>query len=364
MSTAPAWGEVTPALPPLPDPMPGADLYVVGLGGAGLAAVAEGLRQGKRVVGIDRVGVAGGASGRNGGFLLAGRADFFHRTVAAIGSEAARAIYQLTVAEIRRMAEETPECVRPVGSLRVAGSAEEEGDLVDHYTALRLAGISVERRATPWGPGVFLADDAAFDPVARSAALAAGVVAAGARLFRGEVAGVADLPTPAVVAVDAGLEHIVPSLAGRVRTARLQMLATAPTDEVAIPQPVYRRWGYDYWQQRPDGSVVAGGLRDQFEADEWLDGAAAPSPSAAVQSGLDTLVRTVIGVTTAPVTHRWAGTSGFTADHRPICEVVGDGIVAVGGYSGTGNVIGPLCGRAAVQLLFGGSSAIADVLRA
>lgn len=365
MSTT-GWGPVAVALPPLPDPVPPAELYVVGLGGSGLAAIAEGLRLGLRVVGIDAAGVAGGASGRNGGFLLAGRADFFHRTVAAIGSEAARAIYQVTVAEIHRMAAETPECVRPVGSLRVAGSTEEEDDLVDHYTALRLAGVAVERRDTPWGAGLFLADDAAFDPVTRAAVLATRLTAAGAQLFRGRVADVTMLPAPTVVAVDGGLERVVPALAGRVRTARLQMLASAPTAQVAVTQPIYRRWGFDYWQQRPDGTVVVGGQRDQFEAAEWIDAgrAAAPEPTAGVQAALDELLRAVVGITDAPVTHRWAGSSGFTPDHRPICEPVGDGVVAVGGYSGTGNVIGPLCGRAAVQLLLTGTSALAATLLA
>ena len=169
-----------------------------------------------------------------------------------------------------------------------------------------------------------------------------------------------------VVAVDGGLESLVPALAGRVRTARLQMLATAPTGQVAVAQPVYRRGGFDYWQQRPDGTVVVGGQRDHFEAAEWIDGgrAAAPEPTAEVQAALDDLLRTVVGVTDAAVTHRWAGSSAFTIDHRPICEPVGDGVVAVGGYSGTGNVIGPLCGRAAVQLLLTGTSALAATLLA
>jgi gamma-glutamylputrescine oxidase len=51
-----------------------------------------------------------------------------------------------------------------------------------------------------------------------------------------------------VVAVDGCLEDLMPELKGRVRTARLQMLATAPAPEVKFTLPVYRRYGYDYWQ--------------------------------------------------------------------------------------------------------------------
>jgi hypothetical protein len=57
------------------------------------------------------------------------------------------------------------------------------------------------------------------------------------------------------------LESLVPELAGTVRTARLQMLATAPTREIDIPCPVYARYGFDYYQQLPDGSVALGGER-------------------------------------------------------------------------------------------------------
>lgn len=360
MNPPPVWGEADLSLPPWPDEPPPADLYVVGLGGAGLAAVTEGLARGLRVVGIDRHGVAGGASGRNGGFLLGGRADFFHRTVTAVGTEEARALYRLTTNEIARMAAQTPEAVRAVGSWRVAADAAEEADLFDHYASLRLAGIAAERQDTPWGPGLLLPDDAAFDPVARATAVGRAVLDGGASLFTGEVDPAA-LPRPVVVAVDGGLERLVPALAGRVRTARLQMLATAPTSAVSVSRPVYRRWGYDYFQQRPDGSILVGGLRDRFVDHEWSDVA---EPTDEVQAGLDRLLADVVGGRAVEVTHRWAGCSAFTTDHRPVCEVVNDGMVAVGGYSGTGNVVGPLCGRAAVQLLFDGTSALAAVLTA
>ncbi len=50
------------------------------------------------------------------------------------------------------------------------------------------------------------------------------------------------------------------------------------------------------------------------------------------------------------VTHRWAASVGFTADGRPLCTQVDDGVVAVGGYNGTGNLVGPVAARAAVAL--------------
>jgi glycine/D-amino acid oxidase-like deaminating enzyme len=153
-----------------------------------------------------------------------------------------------------------------------------------------------------------------------------------------------------IVAVDGRLEEVLPELQGRVRTARLQMLATEPTEEVSLARPVYRRWGYDYFQQLASGEVVLGGCRDLFASAEWN---APAEPSDDVQRALELMLRGVVGVTNARVTHRWAGRVAYADNHLPVCEEVRSGVVACGAYSGTGNVVGALAGRAAVALALG-----------
>jgi glycine/D-amino acid oxidase-like deaminating enzyme len=207
--------------------------------------------------------------------------------------------------------------------------------------------------------------------MARCRALARRALDAGARLFEMSPAsvdtGLVRTPEGAVrvnrviVAVDGGLEDVVPELATRVRTARLQMLATAPTDEVHLRRPVYRRWGYDYWQQLANGRVALGGCRDLFADDEWN---APADPSEPVQRALDRVLRETIGVRRAEVTHRWAGRVGFTADQLPVIEEVRPGVVACGAYSGTGNLVGALAARAAVELACTGRSEVARTLGA
>ena len=49
------------------------------------------------------------------------------------------------------------------------------------------------------------------------------------------------------------------------------------------------------------------------------------------------------------MTHRWAGTVAFTDSHVPIAAEVRPGVMAIGAYSGTGNVLGALYGRAAAD---------------
>jgi glycine/D-amino acid oxidase-like deaminating enzyme len=161
-----------------------------------------------------------------------------------------------------------------------------------------------------------------------------------------------------IVAVDGHLERLLPELGGRVRTARLQMLATAPTTERTIPCPTYYREGFEYWQQTPDGCIAIGGFRDKAGESEWSHEAI---PTTAVQSMLESFVRTTLGVS-APVTHRWAACAAYTDTGLPVLQQVRERVFAIGGYSGTGNVIGALCGRAVVALAVDGNPAPAELL--
>jgi len=371
VSNLPVWDDA--AWTPLPrlEGQVEADVCVVGLGGSGLACVDELVRGGARVVGVDAGMVAGGAAGRNGGFLLAGTALFYNDAVATFGRESARRIYQLTVEQIERMAAETPDAVRRVGSLRIAADAEEEEDCRAQLAAMRADALPAEWYEGPEGRGLLVPTDGAYHPLRRCRTLAVRVVEARARLFEHSPAlaitpGMVTTPGGCVrcgaviVAVDGKLERIFPELEGRVRTARLQMVATAPTDEVRVPRPVYYRWGYEYWQQLPDGRVALGGFRDTAEGREWTDDA---TPCAEIQDRLDVFLREHVGVR-APVTHRWAASVSFSDSWLPLLEEVRPRVWALGGYSGTGNVLGALCGRAAASLALGGGAEIAELLTA
>jgi gamma-glutamylputrescine oxidase len=346
-----------------------ADVCVVGLGGSGLSAVGELLRAGASVVGIDAGPVGGGAAGRNGGFLLAGLAAFHHHAAEELGRERAARLYRMTVDELERIADETPQAVRRTGSLRIASSAEEEDDCREQLRVMREDGLPMEPYEGPEGTGLLFPLDGAFQPLLRCRTLARRAVEDGARLFEGShalsVSG-SEVVTPAgrvrcgavVVAVDGRLEKLLPELEGRVRTARLQMLATAPAPEVRFPRPVYYRYGFEYWQQLPDGRVALGGFRDRAGESEWTHEA---EPSAWVQAEMERFLRERVGVR-APVTHRWAASVGYSRGVLPVLDQLRPGVWAAGGYSGTGNVVGALFGRAAAQLAATGRSALAEAL--
>lgn len=359
----PAWDDhPAPSLPSLTGDAE-ADFCVVGLGGSGLACIHELLRLGQSVIGIDAETVGGGAAGRNGGFLLAGTVAFYHGAVEVLGRERARQIYQLTLDEMDHISAETPEVVRRTGSLRIASSPEEEIDCERQLKAMRRDGFEAMRYDGQEGCGIILPADGSFNPLARCRILARRALAADARLFEHSRAvscatGAVRTDTGTVrckqviVAVDGNLEIILPELASRVRTTRLQMLATSPAPEVCIPRPIYTRWGYDYWQQLPDQRVVIGGCRDKFTDTEWTsDG----RPSQEVQDCLERVLRDTIGVH-QPVIHRWAASVAYSSEILPVMDEVRPGVWAIGGYNGTGNVLGALYGRMVAQLAVAGYS--------
>jgi glycine/D-amino acid oxidase-like deaminating enzyme len=369
------WDEAVadwPGLPPLGGDIT-ADACVVGLGASGLAAIEALADRGLSVVGVDAGRVAAGAAGRNGGFLIGGPARFLHDALARWGPAAVE-LYRATLAELDRLAERLgPDVIRRVGSIRLAGLPGEPGsdaeaadhaaelaDCAAHAAALRAHGIAVDEYDGPLGRGLFLPDDAATNPALRAVLQArelapraalhehtrvSAVHAGHVRTERGTIS--ADY---VIVAVDGRLPAVVPSLTGRVRTARLQMLATAPLPP-RLPCPVYGRWGYDYAQQAPDGRLFVGGGRDRFVDAEWTDDG---QPTEPVQAYIETVAARMAGRPVS-VTARWAASVGFTDDGRPLCTMVDDGVVAVGGYNGTGNLVGPVSARAAVALAVDGA---------
>lgn len=334
-----------------------ADACVVGLGASGLAAVTELAGRGLSVVGVDAGRVAGGAAGRNGGFLLGGGAPFLHDAIARWGEDVAVQLYRATLGELARMPDAL---VQRVGSLRLASDEAELTDCAKHAEALRQHGFAVEEYDGELGRGLFLPDDAAMNP-ARRALAAAGTLAGRARLYEHTRVSTVDAERvttdrgvisagAVIVAVDGCLELLLPGLAGHVRTARLQMLATAPVP-ARLPCPVYCRWGYDYAQQDADGRLFVGGGRDRFADDEWTPDA---TPTAPVQAWIERVARSLAGRAVG-VTHRWAASVGYTPDGRPLCVEMAPRVVACGGYSGTGNLVGPVTARAAVALALDGT---------
>jgi glycine/D-amino acid oxidase-like deaminating enzyme len=333
---------------------------VVGLGGSGLAAIDACLRAHASVVGVDAGRVGGAAAGRNGGLLRAGTSLFYHEACTRYGADRASRMYASTVVERERVLHRLPGLARRCGYLRLAYDADEQRDCRAHLEALVRDGYPATWYDGALGTGVLTGDDAAMDPSARCHAEASLVSAGGARLYeqspvRRLARGLLETDHGRVrcrvilVAVDGGLAGILPELEGRVRPIRLQMLASGPHAPGVLPHALGTRWGWDYGQQLPDGTIAFGGCRDAGgDAEQTLDA----EPTAPVQAALERRF-TEVTAEAPVVTHRWGATAGYTADGLPVLEQVRAGIWATGGYSGTGNLLGAACGRHAVEKALG-----------
>lgn len=149
----PVWDDGSwPGLPSLEGDLE-AEVCVVGL-----AAIHQLLRLGSGVVGAD-------AAGRNGGFLAV-LVKFYHQSVAQHGRDFSRRVYQATLEQIALTQHETPQAIRPVGSLR-ATLAEELQDCTAHLEALQTDGFRAESYQGPEGQGLLIPSDAAFNPLER-----------------------------------------------------------------------------------------------------------------------------------------------------------------------------------------------------
>jgi gamma-glutamylputrescine oxidase len=349
---------------------------VIGAGVGGLSCARRLASHGIETLVLERDTVAGGASGRNGGFLIAGLAPFHNDAIELYGRTYARRAYARTLAaqeEIYALAAElgVGDAVRRVGSLRLSASEEEAEHVRRHVAALREDGFPgelLERDELPptlrrSGRNACLTEhDGSLHAARWIRALATDAERAGVRICEGSavrapvdetliVNGRSVRARHVVVAADGALPALVPEYAGRVRARRLHMVATEPLRERIVEQLVYARWGYEYFQQLPDGCILGGGFGD-------LDGEASYTDRAGgdprIWDRIERYLRDDVGVD-ARITHRWTGTVGYSQDRRPVAGPVPGrpGLWVAGGYSGTGNVPGFLAGQELADMIAG-----------
>ncbi len=305
--------------------------------------------------------VAGGASGRNGGFALRGAAMPHDVAGSVFGRATARRVMELTEEGLDLLEDLAGDAFRRVGSLRLAESEPEEAALRRELDALAADGFAVEwvdELAPPleklYRGAILHPRDGAIHPARWVRRLAEHAAAAGVDVVEASPTTVADAERAAgavVVATDGFTSAALPELATLARPTRGQVLATEPLAELRYPRPHYARYGYDYWHQLPDGRLLLGGRRDESADTEWT---AEESTTSAIQDRLDELARTLVGGMPR-VTHRWAGIWGTTPDLLPLVgRVPGrERTWVAAGYSGHGNVLGLVCGRLLAALVAG-----------
>jgi glycine/D-amino acid oxidase-like deaminating enzyme len=367
------------------------DVVIVGAGVGGLATAWHLAERGITSTIIEARAVASGASGRSGGFFIAGPAPMYNDARELFGAHLARRIQAATLAaqqQVYAVAEAigAADCFRHVGMLRLAIDADEAEHVRAHARALAEDGFPgrlVDEGDLPpplrrsGRVGLVTDHDASVHPVRLLTALAGALVRRGVTIAErvwvkwpigtrtdGQMAILETTHGPVqaaavVVAADGGVGALVPQLAGRVRARRLHMLATAPLRTAHVAHPVYARYGYEYFQQLTDRRILLGGFSDLDGAASYTDREVA---NPLVHARLARYLVEELGVE-APITHRWVGIVGYTDDERPYVGAVpgAEGVYALGGYCGSGNITAWVGGRIVADLIATGSSVDADL---
>jgi gamma-glutamylputrescine oxidase len=292
---------------------------------------------------VERNHLAWGASGRNAGFLLAGVASSYAEAVRTFGRDKAREVWDFTSENHDRMIEAARSQDvghRRLGSAILPASEDERALLIESEQLLEEDGF-----AARWdGTRLVNPRDGEIDPAAMVAALARqarvsaireGVAVTALESRRRGVivtAGEAQCEAGVVVlATNAYTPQLVASV--KIEPARAQMAATAPDPKPIADMPVYSNFGYRYWRQLASGEVLLGGWRNTSpETEKTYD----DQPTDEIQTHLDRALEDLR--VSAEVTHRWAGTMGFTESGLPIAGPV-EGMPNVyicAGFSGHG----------------------------
>jgi gamma-glutamylputrescine oxidase len=318
-------------------------VLVIGGGIAGVSLLHHLGRPGLGAVLVERTHLAAGASGRNAGFLLAGVAASYAEAVRTYGRDKARDIWQLTSenhdAMLDAVAGEEVGHERR-GSAVLASGPDEATQLAESEQLLREDGFDAR-----WdGQRLTIARDGGVNPSALVAALARrthplaireGVNVTGIDARRDGVvvhAGGDECHAGAVIlATNAYTPQLVPQVA--IKPTRAQILAAGPVAQSVSDMPTYSHYGYRYWRQLATGQVLIGGWRDTaLDVEVGYDDQTTPE----IQAYLDVQLKRLGAA--GSVTHRWAGTMGFTESGLPLVGPV-DGLPNVyvcAGFNGHG----------------------------
>jgi len=323
--------------------------------------------------------LAGGASGRNAGFVLQGTDTDYLSDVERYGPRTARRLWAFTRANRDLIEEElSPGAIgwQSPGSLTVAGTGEEDERLQRSVPRMRAAGAPVaylsagetcqRLRATGFYGSLYVTSGGVLNPLrlVQHIAQRSGADIRTQHPVEGlhrTSAGSIALETPVrrlqtrrvVLAIGPWLPDLLPDAKAFVRPVRGQMLVTEPASEHVLPLPAYSHRGGFYVRQLADGRVLAGGGRHEHPEAEETD---VDATTARVQHTLERYLHEYFPWTQGlTVERRWSGTMGFSPDGRPVVGPIPgfDRSFFATGFTGHGMGYGFRMGRLLAELATG-----------
>lgn len=355
-----------------------ADVAVIGGGLMGAAACYWLARQGMPVALLERDALAAGATGRNGGFVVARPAGPYSKALAHLGHQTARAMMDVTLESrmlLRQvLQEEAIACdYREPGTIRLALSEEQVAQQLQEVDALGIEGFAaqwLDREdiqpliRTPMAAEILGGRFLPEQGLVHSAKLVQGLMRAalhhGARAYQAEVQAIVPegnalllqtsrgtlLAGTVVVAANIWASKLLPLLADVIIPIREQMLSyvpVAPVFTIGISAAVTAD---EYWQQTPDGTILIGGCGSVAPNEDvgiWEN-----SPTQVVQDAIEQILpRLFPALASMQVAQRWAGLLDYTTDNHPIVDRVPDmpNVFFLCGFSGHGMPYGMRFGQ-------------------
>jgi glycine/D-amino acid oxidase-like deaminating enzyme len=267
-------------------------VVVVGAGLVGALVATRLAREGLDTAVLEARTVAGGATGRSAGMVLAGLPGHYDQAISTYGRQRAREIWALTVEGREKLLEQAQRLsvpVEPTGSIAVATDDAEAEALAESAELLQEDGFNVG-----WEPGdplergfsavLHCPDDATVDAAALTQAL---LSSSGAPVVhqRTEVhnlerdgdrirvwaQGRNVLCDAVILAVNSYAPLLDFSFADKVTPTRSLTLITEPLGQVMLEQPCCADHGQTFCRQFPDGRLLVGGWREESHASPSQD---------------------------------------------------------------------------------------------
>ena len=364
------------------------DIAIVGGGliGCSVAYWLSRILPDRHVAIVERGTLASEASGRNAGFLLQGLGSDYGKDCARFGNVRAKRLLRFTRENRDLLFQEIGSAAQleASGSLVVAGTETEDNQLQKSVFNLRSDGTpavyfspdETRRRISARGflGSIYIPSGAVMNPVSLVSAIAKNAKAdvlehhfvqgiearsdgayieTSERVIRAE---------RVVVAVNAWLPTLFPSLSRYVRPIRGQMLATKALSERWLDAPIYSHDGYYYVRQTRTGVILAGGAR-HLHADKEVGYDS--RTTAPVQADIEAYLRRHFPKCAGmKVQTRWGGIMGFSPDGLPIVGSLPDipGSLWAAGFTGHGLGCGFRLGKLlAEEVASGGRAEDADL---
>ncbi len=364
------------------------DVVIIGGGITGLSTAYWLQQAGIRFVVLDKNAIGFGASSRNAGLLLAGTAEHFARLVAAVSLPEAKILWNFSIKNNRLIEElihaQKIDCdFRKEGSLGIASSESETNEIRESVQLLRENGYGSEwltRRdlqtlfksqlPKKFLGARFYEKDATFHPGKFIFGLGEKILRNNGKLYpKTEVISITEAADDVTIETSAGTIacHMVvlatngyaslmyPYFQKKIEPVRGQIIATQPTNYRLPPMAMLTNFGYEYWQQTPDGRLVLGGMR--WSAEDTDVGKLDETPDPNLRKNLKGFMNeTFSNLGALILTHNWAGVMGFSIDGLPIIgKLPGrNTILTAGGYTGHGMSFGFLAGKILADIIHTG----------